>query len=250
MSTDEVERLFAEVIELRETIKTMERKGDKQFLVLHANQKRLLSIIDEQYHALMQTMTDEGRDGPRLFSLQATRIGFFDKAQMTSAKFRLTLWCEHARRPLPELNGQNDSRGVYELELKHEWLQKIAPYLKRLSTVLKLVLPVSMSATELAMDDDSFKQISEELDFGKACADSFLDGGERYLDAYSEGDSADSKTSDVIRATGSALRELHGTLKKKDPDSQFGGLVRVQNKQRKNFWVHEIFADDSDYFRA
>jgi hypothetical protein len=46
-----------------------------------------------------------------------------------SAEFRVTLWCEHSRLPLPALNSKSSSEVVYELTLPRDWLVKSAPFL-------------------------------------------------------------------------------------------------------------------------
>ncbi|MEA5628284.1 hypothetical protein, partial [Nostoc sp. UHCC 0251] len=67
----------------------------------------------QQFAELMQMLTDEAKDGPRLFSFKPIEAGFFDRPKWISAKFQLTLWCEHARQPLPALNPNHKKKGVY-----------------------------------------------------------------------------------------------------------------------------------------
>ena len=88
-------------------------------------------------------LTDEAKEGPRLFSLVPVNRSGFNPREWTRAKFRLTLWCEHSRLPLPVLNAEKDKKkGVYEIELTREWFKKAAPFLKVLTGTLSLVLPV------------------------------------------------------------------------------------------------------------
>lgn len=110
----------------------------------------------------MQTATDEAKEGPRLFSFKSVDPGFFDRPKWISQKFRLTLWCEHSRLPLPELNGKGSTAGVYDLNLPREWFEKAAPFLKVLTGTLSLVLPVAASATKFAMDDTAYKGLEKE----------------------------------------------------------------------------------------
>jgi internalin A len=184
-------------------------------------------------------LTDEAKDGPRLFSFQPAEPGFFDRPNWVSRKFRLTLWCEHSRLPLPSLNGENDPRGVYELSLPREWFVKAAPFLKVLTTTLSLVLPVASSATKLLLDNRTYKGIEKELDYGQKSLDSVLKGGEKVGAWLGHSDAPDMEQGDMIRAQGAVLRQLHAWLKEKD--SGFGGLVRVQNKRQEFLWVHPQF---------
>jgi hypothetical protein len=173
----------------------------------------------------------------------------FNPKRWSSAKFRLTLWCEHSRLPLPALNGNDDKRGVYELEITHKWFKRVAPFLKLLGGTLRLVLPAAASTTTLFLDDTAYKLIEEELDFGQTCIEVTIeDGGKiggwlshgRTISGWlSRSDSFASEHGESLPAQGGALRELRSLLKQEDLD--FGGLVRVQNKRQEFLWVHSRF---------
>lgn len=90
--------------------------------------------------------------------------------------------------PLPALNGAGSTRGVYEVELKREWVKKAAPFLKVLGSTLSLVLPVASSALKLSLDDAAFEQIEDELDFGKESIEATVEGGEKLGDWMGEDD--------------------------------------------------------------
>lgn len=165
---------------------------------------------------------------------------FFDKPKWISAKFQLTLWCEHARQPLPVLNPNDPNKGVYELDLPREWFTKAIPYLKILTGTLSLVLPVAGSATKFMLDDTAYKAIEEQFDLGQKAIESTLKGSDMAL--VEKSDHASFAEGDAIRAQGAILRELHALLKTKD--SSFGGLERVQNKRREFLWVHPQFVDE------
>ncbi|MEK6261045.1 MAG: COR domain-containing protein [Planctomycetota bacterium] len=202
--------------------------------------RRLISQADEQFDLLMTALTDPAKDGPRLFSFEPVEPGFWDKPNWIAQKFRLTLWCEHSRLPLPAVKGET-KRGVYELELTRDWIKNSAPFLRVLSTTLSLALPIASSATKLVMDATAYKAIENQLDFGKACAESFLKAGEKVGDWLTTNDDTEMEPGLAIRAQGATLRELHSLLKEQDPASSFGGLNRVQNKRREFLWVHEKF---------
>jgi hypothetical protein len=84
--------------------------------------KRVLSLVDEAYHRLMKDLINEAKDGPRLFSFAPVDPGFLDHPKWASARFRLTLWCEHSRQPLPMLNGAGAA-----LRQLHAWLKAKDP---------------------------------------------------------------------------------------------------------------------------
>jgi hypothetical protein len=208
---------------------------------VNVNTRRILSRIDDAYNGLIQAFTDEAKEGPRLFSLVPVKRSGFNPKQWTSEKFRLTLWCEHSRQPLtsPKLNGPDSKKGVYEIELTREWFKKAAPFLKVLTGILSLVLPVASSGIKLALDDTAYKAIEEQLDFGKDVIEASLEGSEKIGDWLGGKDVTSLEHGEAIRAQGATLRELHTLLKAKDPS--FGGLVRVMNKRQEFLWVHPQF---------
>ncbi|MFT5465988.1 MAG: GTPase SAR1 family protein [Verrucomicrobiales bacterium] len=210
-----------------------------------ADLKKLISLADEEFTALMTALTDPAKEGPRLFSFEPVDQKSWDPRKWVSEKFRLILWCEHARLPLthPKLDG--DEAQVYEIKLTREWVAKAAPYLKFLSGALSLALPVANAGAKLAMNAADYKGIENQLGFGKACAEGFLKGADKVGDwLTSDSGDTDIRTRPARLAEGAELRELHGLLKARDKKSSFGGLARVQNKRREFLWVHPQFVDE------
>ena len=158
---------------------------------------------------------------------------------MDKTRFRLTLWCEHPRLPLPSLYGKGSKQGVYDIELTREWFETALPYLKLLTATLSLVLPVASSAVKLALDDAAYQAIEEQLDFGKNLADGIIGEGGKIAEFMGAADATDLEQAELTRAQGGSLRQLHTLLKAKDPG--FGGLVRVMNKRQEFLWVHPQF---------
>jgi hypothetical protein len=177
-----------------------------------------------------------------LFSFEPVNRSGFNPKQWISTKFQLILWCEHSRQPLPLLNGDN-RKGLYEIELTHDWFKKAAPFLKVLVGTLSLVLPLASSGLRLTIDENTYKAIENQLDFGKELIDTTLGASEKAVDWLAAGENADLEHgSSPIQAQGGALRELQALLKAKDPS--YGGLVRVLNKRNEFLWVHERFAGE------
>jgi len=205
---------------------------------LEASSKEIVSKVEAAYSGLMHTLLDEAKEGPRLFSFEPMEPGFFDRPKWMSAKFRLTLWCEHSRRPLWFYSKDTDA-GVYAIELPREWLVKAAPFLKVLSSTLGLLLPVVAATAKVALPENSYKGVEAQLELGKVTAESLLKGGREVGEWIMKDDGVELPTGTAIRAEGSVLRQLHAWLKEKDPT--FGGLVRVQNKLQEFLWVHPSF---------
>lgn len=205
-----------------------------------ANTSRVLSRIDEKYAEFLKVFTDEAKEGPRLFSLVPVERSGFDPRAWVRAKFRLILWCEHSHFPLPMLNeGKDKEKGVYDIELDHEWFKKAAPFLKVAAGTLSLVLPVAASGIKLALDETAYKAMEEQLGFGKSVIEAALDGGTKVRDWMGDSTSARLERGEAIRAEGAMLREIQALIKARDPG--FGGLVRVLNKRQEFLWVHPQF---------
>jgi hypothetical protein len=198
----------------------------------------LMSQADEQYEELLRWLSDPAKDGPRLFSFEPANRSTFDPRSWARERFKLTLWCEHARLPLPYLNEPGSTKGVYEIELTREWFKQAAPILKFITGTLSLALPVAAAGAKLALPEDTYKA----LDFGKEIIDASFSGGENIVDWIGKGESPDLPHSKDFRVDEVALRELHAFLKAQDPS--FGGLVRVQNKRQEFLWVHRQFTGE------
>jgi len=227
---------------IRKDLVTLDQRDQQRFQALSQEQRTIMSQIDQQFAYLMQMLTDEAKDGPRLFSFKPVDPGFFDRPKWISEKFQLTLWCEHSRKPLPVLNPPGSEQGVYELELNREWFTRAVPYFKLVTGTLSLVLPVAASATKLVLDDATYKGIQEELELGQKSLEFGIKGSDIAMDQQTKRNSSEFEQGEAIRAQGSMLRELHALLK--DKDSGFGGLVRVQNKRQEFLWVHPNFVDE------
>lgn len=241
------ELLLTEFTEVKQQLNTVHHEIIDQgtqamgrFNRLDDRQRRMLSRIDDSYDRLLNLVIDEAKEGPRLFSFEPVDRSRFNPKQWKSAKFRLTLWCEHSRLPLPLINGEGNTQGVYELELTHEWLKKASPYLKFLTSTLSLVLPVASASIKLALDDPTFKGIEEQLEMGKSVVTASI--GETTVIGTLMGSRDDVSLKEYgqeVLAEGAVLRQLHVLLKQQDVG--YGGLVRVRNKQQKFLWVHPKF---------
>lgn len=223
------------LVELQSEFTAIKDKLDE----VNVTSRRILSQVDKTYTDLLQVLIDEAKEGPRLFSFFPVDRSAFNPKSWVREKFRLVLWCEHSRLPLPVLNNGDMKKGVYDLELDREWFKKSAPYLKFLTGTLGMVLPVASSAVKLALDETAYKLIEEQLDFGKSIIDSAIGETAKIGDFLGTADSTNLEHGIAARADGSTLRELHALLKAKDPG--YGGLVRVMNKRQEFLWVHEKF---------
>jgi len=198
----------------------------------------LRSQIDKQFADLIQLYTDDAKEGPRLFSLFPLDGNKFNPQTWMREKFRLVLWCEYSRLPLPAINGIDSKQGVYDFELDREWFKRAVPFLKFMTGTLCLVLPM-VSSTIKVIDETAFKTLENQLSLGKEVIDAIAGEGAALKEVMGPADTTNLERGVGIRAENATLRELHALLKAKDPG--FGGLVRVMNKRQEFLWVHPQF---------
>ena len=227
---------------IRKELLVKDQRDQIRYQDLSEKQRATMSQVDQQFGELIQMLTDEAKDGPRLFSFMPIDPKFFDRPKWLSAKFQITLWCEHSRQPLPALNSAGSKQGIYELDLPREWFVKAAPLLKTMSVTLGLILPVASSATKFMLDDTTYKGIEEQLDLGQKSLESVVKTSDLATTWQSKADKNKLEHGEAIRAEGAMLRSLHALLKEKDPS--FGGLIQVQNKRREFRWVHPQFVNE------
>ena len=89
------------VAQLRSEHRHILQAADIGFDSLNTQLRVLMSQADEQYEELLIWLSDPAKDGPRLFSFEPANRSVFDPLGWARARFRLTLWCEHTKLPLP-----------------------------------------------------------------------------------------------------------------------------------------------------
>lgn len=240
--TRHFEKTIKMLNDVRQQLSTQQTKVIGRFDQIDARSRELVSKVEGGYDCLMRMLVDEAKEGPRLFSFVPVDPDFLDRPEWMNEKFRITLWCEHCRLPLPMLNGINSKKGVYDLTLPRKWLVKSAPFLKFLTMSLSLIVPMSSSATKLILDDGAYNEIKDQLSFGQKALDSVLKGGVRVGEWFGKSNAPDLEHGELVEMEGGALRELQKWLKDEDPS--FGGMVRVLNKQQEFQWVHSQFEEE------
>jgi hypothetical protein len=88
-----IETLLGDVAKNADEIILRLHTVNNQLTQLNENDRRIISQVEDAYTGLMQALTDEAKEGPRLFSFEPADRRLFDKPKWVSAKFRLTLSC-------------------------------------------------------------------------------------------------------------------------------------------------------------
>nr|VFJ61716.1 MAG: hypothetical protein BECKDK2373C_GA0170839_10911 [Candidatus Kentron sp. DK] len=248
MTTESLpDTLLSEFTDVKRALVIIHERMRGGFEQLDTNDQQLLSRIDEARDDLLRALTDEAKDGPRLFTLEPVERSRFNPKAWAKEKFRLTLWCEHSRLPLPVLYG-DENKGVCQIELDRAWFRKAAPFLKVLNGTLRLGLPVAAAGLELTLDEAAYGAMEGHLDSGQELIEASMDfkgGGGYKADDWLEDGAPDWERGQAvgspISAHGATLREFHALLRKQDPACKFGGLVKVRNKRNEFLWVHPRF---------
>jgi hypothetical protein len=237
-------------IELKQKLDAMSAQIQHGFQNTSADIRRVMTQIDRQYDVLLNTLNHDGKEAPRLISIIPVEPTFWSKPNWVSQKIKLILWCEHSRLPLPLL-WNDESKGVYELEMPRQWLINIAPYAKFVATTLSLVLPIAGAGAKIAIDDNA-KNLEEAADLFKELGTGGLGAASKFGEQLIAGDDIDLIPDASIRnrfAHGNPLtpeagmlREIQQLLKAKD--IRFGGLVRVQTKRGEFLWVHPDYKQE------
>jgi hypothetical protein len=193
--------------------------------------------VDKTYTDLLQVLTDEAKEGPRLFSFFPVDRNAFNPNTWIREKFRLVLWCEHSRLPPPVLNNGDMKKGVYDLELEREWFTKTAPYLKFVASTLSMVLPVA-SSTFKVINDSAFKSLQDQIGFGKDVIDAMA-GEATARDSFNKADSADIQTElkETLKQLAAAVETMSKTLSAEqatEAAEDFGKLVEEATKPKPN----------------
>ncbi|MEM6430672.1 MAG: hypothetical protein AAF708_15640 [Deinococcota bacterium] len=193
----------------------------------------------------MNALSDEAKEGPRLFTLTRVERNRLVSKEYISRQYRLTLWCEHARLPIHIIDGDKTrSKGVYTIDESREWFTNLAKHIKNVSQMLSVALPVAASGVKLALDSQAYGLIEKELELTMSTTQNVLAVGKTAEDGLMSSnfpDNIDEDNIDPMRVEGAALRELHVILQKEDETKHYGGLVRVNNNQGKFLWVHAKF---------
>lgn len=178
----------------------------------------------------------EVNDCPRLFiitpaqSTGARRFIFYQK------RYHLTLWCEHP----DHWHAWPDA--TYEIDEPKKWLVRLGPYATLVVKVLKTVIPVAGAIADLALDEDQFRRVYEQIEV----MDSLLEG----LPAQDSRDRLEVRVregpSELTKAEGQALRTFRVWLYERDRLRRFGGLRRVQAPSGELLWVCPLHYPEYD----
>lgn len=185
---------------------------------------------------ILKAMASESRDGPRLFTFEPMDG---DWNQFIKKKYRLRLWCEAegCEHPMLEVG-----KGVYEVKIPGELIQRIAPYFNFIVKVLKTILPMVSPAINSFFGSDTIKKlgIENQLNLAKEATGKLLPK----LSAHDPGFEKKGAISVIER---SGILALHALIKEIDPLHKKIGLHRFPTYTGGYLWLCD---EHYDQYRA
>jgi hypothetical protein len=173
------------------------------------------SRIADYFWATMQAISDEGKNGPRLFTFQQRGVDFSLK-QLFTRPLELQLWCEAEGCQHPVYD-----EGIYAIDQPRDWVTALAPYANFVLGVLKTVSPIAAPAINTIFGAKTTETwgIKDKLDLTKAILDRLPTVKTEYRSA---------KPNDVLtEPERSGILALHRLLNELDPTQAKLGLHRV-----------------------
>jgi Leucine-rich repeat (LRR) protein/GTPase SAR1 family protein len=124
------------------------------------------SRIANYFMAMMRAIADEAKNGPRLFTFRSRETGFSLKP-LLSRPLEVQLWCEAEGCQHPVIES---GKGVYPIDMPHEWLVRVLPYANFALKVLATVTPIAAPAINNFFGRDTTKKwdIDRQLDLANA----------------------------------------------------------------------------------
>lgn len=238
------DQLLEQIRLVREELSLKDRKDLHRWKALHQLQLESASRIDEQFAALINLYADEAKDGPRLFHIEPIdKEGIHRRLRSVGTeRYRLVLWCEHARVPLTVLN-EDKCVGVYQITLTNETMAMAAKFLGNLARVLRLIFPLATCALELGISDEQFDAVSGHLEFKKRLIDSLLNSTRAGMEQFGK------KSTELQFSSLENIRLFHRLMNELDPQRIYGNLRRVvvrgEGLAKQRFkWVHPKFVSE------
>ena len=178
----------------------------------------LESRIANYFMSTMRAIADEAKDGPRLFTIRARETGFSLKP-LLSRPMDIQLWCEAEGCQHPVIES---GKGVYPIDMPHEWLVQVAPYANFALKVLSTVAPIAAPAINTFFGSKTTEKwgIADQLSLASAVIGKLP----AKIETSDRGMTPGKMLSELER---SGILALHRFINEVDPTQDKLGLHRV-----------------------
>ena len=176
------------------------------------------SRVAHYFMALMNAISDEAKNGPRLFTFRTRETGFSLKP-LLSRPLELQLWCEAEGCQHPVIES---GKGVYPIDMPHEWLVQVAPYANFALKVLSTVAPIAAPAINTFFGSKTTEKwgIADQLSLASAVIGKLP----AKIETSGRGMTPGKMLSELER---SGILALHRFINEVDPTQDKLGLHRV-----------------------
>jgi internalin A len=181
----------------------------------------------EAVRRVMQVVSAEITDCPRLFTLASERSAGRGRRRLNQRHYRLTLWCEHPGYWHPW------DPASYELDEPRDWFAQISPYATLIFRTLQLVVPPTGSMADVLLPPDQLARAQRDLQLMNTVVAALPSNLEQDLGKVGPAEAAGHLTA----AEGQAPRAIRAVLFEHDRLRAFGGLRRVQAPSGDFLWV-------------
>ncbi len=219
--------------DLRERLDQLQKSAD----LARAEQRQYASYAAQMSRTMLRAMTAETRECPRLFTLIPQKLAKWKPKNLGRDGLRMTLWCEMPDCEHATCKIGSDGPGEYTFTRPQEWLVKVAPYAKMISTLLSVAAPIAAASVKAAIGPDTLADVGKSIDVMKEVVSGSLKlGGELAGEIDVKGGRRDA---DGYRSSpeGAGLRELHSLLLELDPARTWGNLRRVLTPTGDYLWL-------------
>lgn len=221
-----IELLYGfEDYDVREQLTEIQQTVERGFADMGDEFEKLRSQIANNFLNTMKAMASEGKNGPRLFTIEPVD----GRWQWINKKYKLHLWCEAEDCQHPVYDGL----GTYEFKMTQEWIAQIAPYANFIVGVMKTLLPMVAPSVNVLFGSGTFDQwrYKDHLSLIQTSLKSVLPKGIKVHDAgrLKEGVLTEMERSGVLA--------LHGFLGVVDPNQERIGLYRIPTYTGDFTWV-------------
>jgi hypothetical protein len=159
------------------------------------------------------------------------------RPRLVRQRLALHLYCEAPGQWHPTVQG-----GRYEVDQPAQWLAAVAPYVRRLVSVLKYAAPLVAPGLSVPVPDFQ-KIIENQLGLMEQLVEKLPEleeGREHGLLEAAVVEEADGGE----RVVGAALRALRQLLEEQDPQQEWGGLRRVVTPEGHYLWLCDYHAQE------
>lgn len=214
--------LVAKMGHINEQIKS---DSDKNQSVLSTQLQEMAALLQRQFHRLfLATQINADDRVPTVFTLRPTE-GKWHPTRLTGQEVKLQLFCEYPGHWHPTQDG-----GCYTFKIQSNWLKTMSPYIKHLSSVMKIVIPAIAPILKI-IDQDTFKCFERDLRFSEDLVSVF----------DSDNFSGPSRATHEV-----SLRTLRALLIELDPSQTWGNLLCKFTPEGEVLWLCPYHYDSYD----